>query len=174
MTHPTDAAGRRGFTLLEVVVALALLAGGFLAVAQLMAVAARAAHLSRATTLATNLATENLERLQSLAWGCTGEGTPVGDLVLSASGALAADTAGFVDYLDGEGAAVGSGFSPPSGAMFTRRWSIEPDEERVPPRRLVVRVVVLRREASSTRNVGGASAWIETTRLVAVRTRRPD
>ena len=174
MTSPWDAGARRGFTLLEVVVALALLAGGLLAVARLMVVPSRTARQSRATTTATNLASQQVERLQSQAWGCTAEGFPIGDLALSGPGALEKDTDGFVDYLDADGAVVGSGLSPPSGAMFTRRWSVEPGDGRAPPRTVVVRVVVLRREAAAPREGGPAGVWVETVRLTAARTRRPD
>lgn len=174
MPRSADTGARRGFTLLEVVVALALLAGGLLAVAQLMVTASRTARLSRSVTLATSLAGQQVERLQSQAWGCTVDGVPVGALALSGAGSLEADTDGFVDYLDADGAVVGSGLSPPAGAMFTRRWSIEPDDGRAPPWRVVVRVAVLRREARGTENGGGEAAWVETVRLVAVRARRPE
>ncbi len=174
MTHPTLVGARRGFTLLEVMVALGLLAGGFLALAQLLVVASRVSHLSRANTMATGLAARQLEHLQSLAWGCAVDGTAVGDIAMSPPGALDVDTDGFVDYLDDGGVAVGSGLSPPTGAMFTRRWSVEPDDGRVPPRTIVLRVVVLRRDVPPARSVGGSASWVETIRLVGVRTRRPD
>jgi prepilin-type N-terminal cleavage/methylation domain-containing protein len=173
MMHPASAGARRGFTLLEVMVALGLMAGGFLALAQLLVAASRASHLSRADTMATSLAARQLEHLQSLAWGCAADGTTVGDLAMSPSGALDVDTAGFVDYLDDGGVAVGIGLSPPAGAMFTRRWSVEPDDGRVPPRTIVLRVVVLRREVSLTRPSILTTSWVETIRLVGVRTRRP-
>jgi len=173
MTHPVPASARRGFTLLEVMVALGLAAGGFLAVAQLLVVASRVSHLSRANTMATSLAARQLEHLQSLAWGCAADGTAVGDLAMSPPGALDVDTAGFVDHLDDGGMAVGSGLSPPTGAVFIRRWSVEPDDGRVPPRTVVLRVVVLRREVALTRSSSGRASWIETIRLVGVRTRRP-
>jgi prepilin-type N-terminal cleavage/methylation domain-containing protein len=174
MTHPAPVSNRRGFTLLEVMAALGLLAGGFLAVAQLLVVASRVSHLSRSKTMATSLAARQLEHLQSLAWGCAVDGTTVGDLAMSPSGALEVDTSGFVDYLDDGGLAVGSGVSPPTGAMFTRRWSIEPDDGRVAPRTIVLRVVVLRRDVSRARSSSGTASWVETIRLVGVRTRRPD
>jgi hypothetical protein len=31
-----------------------------------------------------------------------------------------------VDYLDAYGAWVGTGSSPPAGALYVRRWSVEP------------------------------------------------
>ena len=173
MTPAATVGARRGFTLLEVMAALGLLAGGFLALAQLLVIAAGVSHLSRANTMATSLAARQMEHLQSLAWGCAADGTAVGDFALSPPGALDVDTAGFVDYLDDGGVAVGSGLSPPTGAMFTRRWSVEPDDGREPPRTIVLRVVVLRREVSRTRSSAGTASWVEAIRLVGVRTRRP-
>ncbi len=173
MTRQARIDGRRGFTLLEVMAALGLLASGFLAVAQLLVVASRASHLSRMTTMAASLATRQLERLHSLAWGFAADGTAVGTIGLSSPGALTADTVGFVDYWDDGGASVGGDRSPPALAMFTRRWSVEPDDGRVPPRTVVLRVVVLRREVAPARPPDGAGTWVETIRLVGVRTRRP-
>jgi prepilin-type N-terminal cleavage/methylation domain-containing protein len=174
MTPQATSANRRGFTLLEVMAALGLLAGSVLAVAQLVVVASRASHLSRVRAVATNLAERQLEHLQSLAWGCAADGSSVGDLAMSPPGALQADTAGFVDYLDEGGVAVGSGLSPPTGARFTRRWSLEPDDGLASPRTIVLRVVVLRREVSRAPSSSGTASWVETIRLVGVRTRRPD
>lgn len=173
MARALDNDDRRGFTLLEVMVALGLLVGAVLAVAQLLVVAARAERLSRATTVATSAAAQKLEQLRSLAFGYAVEGVPVDQLAPSPAGALAADTAGFVDYLDDAGVAVGSGLSPPAQARFTRRWSVEVDDESVPPGRMVLTVVVLRQEASSDRTSSGPTLWIEAIRLVGVRTRRP-
>jgi type II secretory pathway pseudopilin PulG len=165
----------RGFTVLEVTIALGLLAGGFLAVARLLIVASRLSAQSRATTMATWLAASRLEQLRSLAWGCSADGAAIGDVALSPPGALSADTSGFVDYLDGGGVVVGSGLSPPppGHAVFTRRWSVEAGDNRVPTRTLVVRVAVLRRVPPVSGSAGGASAWVETVRLETVRTRRP-
>ena len=173
MARALDNDARRGFTLLEVMVALGLLVGGFFAIAQLLIVAARAAQLSRATTVAASVAAQKLEQLRSLAWGYAVDGAPVDGLMPSPPGALHADTAGFVDYLNNAGVAVGSGLSPPARAMFTRRWSVEEDDGTVPPLTMMLRVVVLRRVASSAGSSTGAASWIETIRIVGVRARRP-
>jgi prepilin-type N-terminal cleavage/methylation domain-containing protein len=173
MAPPLDHNHRRGFTLLEVMVALGLLVGAVLAVAQLLIAAAGGAQWSRATTVATAAAAQKLEQLRSLACGYTVEGAPVDQLAPSPPGALAADTAGFVDYLDDAGVTVGSGLSPPAQARFTRRWSVEADDESVPPGRMVLTVVVLRQAASSGRSSSGPTSWVEAIRLVGVRTRRP-
>ena len=175
MTCPADADRRGGFTLIEVMVALALLAGGFLAVAQLSVLASQMSHLSRAMTTGTRLAAERMEQLRALAWGYASDGSEVGSLTPSPPGVLTSNTAGFVDYLDEKGTPVGSGLSPPQGAMFVRRWSVEWDDFGAPPRTMRLRVVVLRRDvARSSSSAGGATtSWVEEVRLVGGRTRRP-
>src|SRR5258705_1884004 len=45
----------------------------------------------------------------------------------SPAGALGADTAGYVDYLDANGTSLGGlAAMPPPGAAYIRRWSVEP------------------------------------------------
>ncbi len=103
MSPATGAAPRAGFTLLEVMVALLLLTGAFLAVAQLLAVAGRAADQSRATALGTALVAQKIEQLRALSWAYDIDGTPIDGLSLSPPGALTVDAAGFVDYFDDAG-----------------------------------------------------------------------
>ena len=175
MTHPvTTPTSRRGFTLLEVMVALGLLAGAVLAVAQLLVVAARASQsVPGQRRWRPALAAQKLEQLQSLAWGYAVDGAPVDDLALSPPGALAADTAGSsTTWTTGEWPwAAACRLRPRRCSRGAGR--VEPDDGRVPPRTIVLRVVVLRREASRARSSSGTTSWIETIRLVGVRTRRP-
>ena len=121
MAHVSVSTARRsGFTLLEVMVALALLTGALLAVAQLLVVAARAAVLSRDVTTATCLAGQKMEQLRGLAWGFDIDGGTSDDadsdvagwpdavtggtgLSRSPPGSLGSNVAGFVDYLDEAG-----------------------------------------------------------------------
>ena len=42
------------------------------------------------------------------------------------AGALTANLAGYVDYLDARGAWIGTGPQPPPGTSYIRRWSIQP------------------------------------------------
>ena len=42
----------------------------------------------------------------------------------SPAGALLRNTAGYCDYLDKHGVWVGNGGSPPTAAVFIRRWSV--------------------------------------------------
>jgi prepilin-type N-terminal cleavage/methylation domain-containing protein len=179
-----------GFTLVEVLIALTLLAGSLLVVAQLLSVAARAGDASRETTVATTLAAQKVEQLRSLARGMSPDGTSVDDvesdvaewpnrpsggagLAVSPPGTLADNTPGYVDYLDEAGRWVGSGGSPPGRAVFARRWSIEPAAAALPGA-LVLRVAVWRRARPWAVSRGGGSGWLPVTQLDVARTRRAD
>lgn len=132
----------RGFTLLEVVVALSILCVSVLAVAQLIAGGVEQMALSRAQTMTATLASARLEQLRALAFEFDGDGNRVTDLStdvslgtastggsgLSSAGtdSLQTSTVRYVDYLDLHGQWVGNGSSPPPGAVFVRRWSIDP------------------------------------------------
>ncbi len=174
MSPAFGAARRSGFTLLEVMVALLLLTGAFLAVAGLLVAAARAADRSRTTATAAMLAARKLEHLRSLAWAYDIDGTPLDGLDTSPPGALAADAAGFVDYLDDSGTPVGAGPPPPADALFARRWSVEHDAGTAPPAVLMLRVAVLHRGPPVATGGQGARVWTEVARLTTARARRPN
>ena len=72
--------------------------------------------IARDSSIALLLAEQKMEDLR---------GTPAG-LALAPLGTLTADTAGYVDYFDVEGAllAGSDGSTPPGGAVFVRRWSV--------------------------------------------------
>jgi prepilin-type N-terminal cleavage/methylation domain-containing protein len=91
----------RGFALVEVIVAAALLVTLAAGVSPTIAAAVREGHASRLRAIATVAASGKIEELRSL---------PPGDM-----------TAG-VDCLDGGGA----GISPPSSSVYVRRWTVEP------------------------------------------------
>jgi prepilin-type N-terminal cleavage/methylation domain-containing protein len=165
-------ARRSGFTLLEVMVALLMFAGGFLAVAQLLSVAARAADQSRAMSIAATLAAQKLEQLRALSWGYDVDGALLDELLLSPPGSLAADTDGFVDYLDDSGIQIGDGPPAPAAAAFARRWSIESDAAVAPVGVLTLKVAVFRRRMASAGTVG-VPVWTEVTRVATSRARRP-
>jgi prepilin-type N-terminal cleavage/methylation domain-containing protein len=173
MSSATRAATRAGFTLLEVMVALLLLTGAFLAVAQLLAVAGRASVRSRVTALAAMLAAQKMEQLRTLAWAYDIDGAPLDGLSLSPAGALSADAPGFVDYFDDTGAPVGGGPPLPARAAFARRWAVEHDSGVAPPAALVLRVAVLHREPPGAAVGAGAPGWTEVARLFGAKGRRP-
>ena len=146
-------------------------------------------------TSAVALADQKLEQLRSLPWAfntASTPGFPVSDTTTDLSAdpprpggrrlqpspvaTLEHDTPGYVDYLDANGRWVGKGPSPPPGAYYLRRWSIEPLPVD-PSNTLILQVLVttLRRERvreagsdrSTPRRRFPDDAW-----LVSVKTRK--
>lgn len=131
----------RGFSLLEVVIAVAILCTVCLGVAQLLAAAVRATTLARVQTTTSALASARLEQLRSLAFEFDGDGQRVMDvrtnvatepagqdgpgLAGAGTDSLIRTVHGFVDYLDAQGRWVGGSTAAPPGAAFVRRWSID-------------------------------------------------
>ena len=120
-----------GFSLLEVLMAVALLAGALVALAQLCAIATSANVVARGTTVAVVLATAKIEQLRQ-------------DVAHAAGGSLESDLAGFSDAFDAGGRSLGVGLPPPQGAAFVRRWSVQPLASD-PVRSRLCQVRVLRR-----------------------------
>jgi prepilin-type N-terminal cleavage/methylation domain-containing protein len=107
----------RGFTLIEVVVALAVLCSGTVALAQLPLLAARANDRARLTTIAATMAVGKMEEIESMSWS---------ELVPSPVASLVHNTPGYCDFLDDSGRLLATDTSPPSGSSFVRRWSVAP------------------------------------------------
>ncbi len=138
--------GERGFTLLEVVVSVGLLAVLSVGIATLFGMATKANYGAKGQTSTALLATEKMEQLRGLAWGFdqgpNALGLPVSDLVTdlstdpasaaglglnpSPAGTLDNNVAGYVDYLDRNGQWVGNGQAPPRTAVYVRRWAVDP------------------------------------------------
>ena len=97
-----------GFSLIEVLVAALVLCVGMAGVLPLVFGSVRATRAARDASMATWLAWQKAEQLRAPA-----------DLAVSPANTLAADTAGYVDYLDQSGR---PGDAP---GLYTRRWSIE-------------------------------------------------
>jgi prepilin-type N-terminal cleavage/methylation domain-containing protein len=151
----------RGFTLVEVLFAMLLLACLAAGAAQLIAVASRSGRAARDQTSATVLAAAKLEQLRSLAWAyepapdlpptARSDFTanlsvdPPADsgpgLAESPPGALSYSTPPYVDYLDVQGRWVGTGPDPPASATFIRRWSVRALPQD-PSRTLILSAVV--------------------------------
>src|SRR3954468_23982045 len=109
----------RGFSLVEVLVAMGLLTAVSLGVAQLFALSTRANLIAKGQTSTTAMAEQKLEQLRGQTGGfdLAGQGLPMSDtstnvavsppthsgsgLNPSPSDALEQNTAGFVDFLDG-------------------------------------------------------------------------
>src|SRR4249919_2142651 len=134
----------RGFSLIEVLVAMGLLTAVSMGVAQLFALSTRANVIAKGQTSTTAMAEQKLEQLRGLTWGfdLDGQGLPLSDTTTnltvfppshngsglnpSPNDSLEQNTAGFVEFLDGAGAWVGTGTNPPGAAVYIRRWSIQP------------------------------------------------
>lgn len=153
-----------GFTLIEVLVALAILTIAVLGLVQVLTSTARATALARRITVTSALAAQKLEQLRSLAWTVDVAGLPIGDtqtdttatperssggrgLAASPSDALNANTTGYCDFLDAEGRSLGGGTAPPVAAAYVRRWLIAPLPAD-PANSLVLQVRLLSREAA--------------------------
>ncbi len=106
-----------GFTIVEVLFALALIAIAAAGVANLCGIAIRATHDARDETMATMIAAQKIEQLRSAPWGS-------GDLSLSPPDTLSTNTSGYADFLDRRGRSVGTGVAPPLDGVYTRRWNV--------------------------------------------------
>jgi prepilin-type N-terminal cleavage/methylation domain-containing protein len=185
---------QRGFSLVEVLFALVVLSVAVSGLAHLFTVAAYTNARAHATTYAAVLAQQKMEQLRGLAYGFDPSGVAVTDvdtditvqpelpsggagLQSSPPGALAADTVGYVDYVDASGATLGGVTAgPPPGTAYIRRWSVEPLPSSA--NTMVLQVLVMRagpRDAddnrADNRNVQGRRS-AEQARLVSVKTRK--
>jgi prepilin-type N-terminal cleavage/methylation domain-containing protein len=112
-----------GFTLVEVLVATALLCSAVAGLAHLGVLAAAQSAAVQRDGLALALAQDKLEELRALSWSFDAAGARQSDPALGVSppDALSTDTAGFVDFLDRFGASTTS-----AAAAYHRRWAVAP------------------------------------------------
>lgn len=178
---------RRGFSLIEVMIAVSLLAFGVSAVAQLVLASARAQRAATDATLAQVLARARLEQLRGLAWTSDAGVVPISDwatdlsvtppsaaggtgLGVSPGSALLTNVNGYCDFLDARGTWLAGGTRAPAGTAWVRRWAIDLPVTLADTVRVQVLVVPVER-AAADRVVAAAratnGAW-----LVALRSRR--
>ena len=178
-----------GFSLIEVIVATALLGTALVAVAQLFATSTRANANARASTFSMVLAQQKMEQLRGLVWRFDTAGNPVSDfqsnlavsppasvggpgLSASPAGALLNSTAGYVAYLSPAGAYVGTGAAPVDGALYIRRWSVTPLPAD-PANTLVIQVMVTRqRNRGAAASAGAGLRLPDEARIVSLKTRK--
>jgi hypothetical protein len=177
-----------GFSLIEVLAATVLMTVGLMSLVQMFGLSTRNNLASRSTTYATVLAGQKLEELRALTWGFDLQGLPVSDtstdttvspelplggtgLSPSPTGALRANTAGFVDHVDQWGNKLGGGVTPPDNAVYTRRWSIEPLPTN-PNNTLIIQVLVTRLRDRGTADEGAVTRLPDEARVVTVKTRK--
>lgn len=116
----------KGFSLVEVLVAMALLATTALGLAELFALSDRVTLASRVDTVATMAAQSKMAQLRALSWRFDPAGVPVSDpgLAISPASSLTTSTDGYVDYVDAGGAILGAGVEVPPEAVYLRRWQV--------------------------------------------------
>ena len=181
----------RGFSLVEVVIAMGLLTAVSLGVAQLFALTTRANLIAKGQTSTTAMAEQKLEELRGLTWGfdLEGQGLPLSDTTTnlavyppahngsglnpSPSDSLEENTAGFVDFVDGSGTWVGTGTTPPASAVYIRRWSIQPLPTN-PNNTLIIQVLVtpVASESARVESAFTRTRMVGDALLVTVRTRK--
>lgn len=179
--------GIRGFTLIEVTIAVALLAVAVGGIASLALVAGRANMSARQADIAQRAAVEMLEQLRSLAWTSEGGVVPITDwssnltssipvgsggpgLGVSPGDTLASNVPGYADFLDADGRSISGDVTPPVGAAWVRRWSVQ--ALAAPSDTLLLQVAVVpARTADAVATVAAARA-VNGAWLMSVRTRR--
>lgn len=181
----------RGFTILEVLIALLVTSIMALGVAVTFGIAVRQTLASRNQTSTAVLAAQKMEQLRALTWGFddSGQNLPVSDTTTdlatvppgnggfglnpSPADTLKVNTPGYVDYLDKRGQWLGTGANPTPGAMYIRRWSIEPLPTN-PNNTLVMQVLVttVQREANLPSLPGPRKRYPEDSMIATVKTRK--
>jgi type II secretory pathway pseudopilin PulG len=181
----------RGFSLAEVAVATGVLAVVSLGVAQMFALSTEKNLAAKHQVSTTTMATQKMEQLRGLtfSYDATGLGLPVTDtstnlalcapdttgrgLNPSPSGVLDTNTSGFVDFLDARGTCVdaGGGTTAPAGAVYVRRWTIQPLPTN-PNNTLVLSVLVTTTAREARRGSGARTRQVEDALITTVRTRK--
>ena len=105
----------RGFSLVEVLVALSILAAALGSLAQLAVMSAQANRRARIAGTSALAAQEKAEELR-------GAAAEAADSVLSPAGSVEADVPGYSDFLDASGRPLPAGRR--QKASYVRRWSI--------------------------------------------------
>jgi hypothetical protein len=148
----------RGATLIEALVAMAVIITTITGVAHLLIWSRATVWSSGAATVSMLLASQKLEQLRTLPWHVDAAGHAISDsttdvstdqpssggsgLTASPAGTLHDNVPGYVDYIDARGVWRGTGAAPPEGAAFVRRWAIVPFEPD-PLHTLVFHVMVM-------------------------------
>ena len=179
-----------GFTIVEVLIASALLIAVSAGVGHLIGVATTRGRDARLQTCTALLAAARMEQLRALVWGyepgfragkvprsdaatdlstaLPAQGGP--GLAPSPPGTLSANVPPYVDYLGERGQWVGSGPSPPPQAVFIRRWAVRPLADD-PVRTLILSVLVTTVAQEAARAAPWSARSQDETLLVTVRTR---
>jgi type II secretory pathway pseudopilin PulG len=181
-------ADARGFSIIEVLMATALMVTAVASLAQLFALSTQRNTSSKNTTFAAVLAQQKMEQLRSLAWGFDTLGLPTTDtttdttkfpetaggtgLSPSPVNTLQQNVIGYVDYLDAKGQSLGGATAnPPVTAVYIRRWMIEPLPTN-PNNTIVIQVLVTRHRNRGTADGGSVVRLPDEARIISVKTRK--
>ena len=178
-----------GFSLAETIIATGIMAASIAGLGQLFAISVLSNRTARNTTFASVLATQKIEQLRGLTYGFDTLGLPLTDtstnlavnplsptggkgLSPSPTGALRANTDGYVDYLDVYGKIVGTGGTTiPNGTTYIRRWTIEPLPTN-PNNTVVLQVLVTRSTSRGKADAGKVERLPDEARIITVKTRK--
>ena len=181
-------ADARGFSIIEVLMATALMVTAVASLAQLFALSTTRNTSAKNTTFASVLAQQKMEQLRSLTWGFDSLGLPATDITtdttkfpetnggtgLSPSpvNTLQQNVVGYVDYLDARGQSLGGATAqPPVGAVYIRRWMVEPLPTN-PNNTIVLQVLVTRPRNRGTADTGSVIRLPDEARIISVKTRK--
>src|SRR5436190_17217571 len=181
-------ADARGFSIIEVLMATALMVTAVASLAQLFVLSTQRNTSSKNTTFAAVLAQQKMEQLRSLTWGFDVLGLPTTDtttdttkfpetaggsgLSPSPVNTLQQNVVGFVDYLDSKGQTLGGATAvPPVNAVYIRRWMIEPLPTN-PNNTIVIQVLVTRHRNRGTADGGNVTRLPDEARVISVKTRK--
>jgi prepilin-type N-terminal cleavage/methylation domain-containing protein len=129
----------KGFTLIEVLVAMALLAVAGAALAALMEISGLGVRDARIDTVETFAAQSKMAELRA-------------DPATFAGGSLSASVAGYSDFVTNDGLFAGAGAPAPRSAAYQRRWSVAP-APLDPANTLLLQVVATRVDTPGARDV---------------------
>lgn len=184
-----------GFSLIEVMMATALMAVALVSLAQLFAISTRNNIGARYSTMASILAEQKMEQLRGLTWGFDMLNLPLSDfstnvaafeatgncaaanagaavgLTPSPTNTLQSNVNGYVDYVDQNGCGLGGGTVLPPNTMYIRRWSVEPLPTN-PNNTLILQVLVTTRPDRGAADNGSVTRLPDEARLVSVKTRK--
>jgi len=178
-----------GFSLAETIIATGIMAASIAGLGQLFAVSVLSNRTARNTTFASVLATQKMEQLRGLTYGFDTLGLPLTDtssnlavnplsptggtgLSPSPTGALRANTDGYVDYLDVYGKTVGTGGTTiPNGTTYIRRWTIEPLPTN-PNNTTALQVLGTRSTNRGSADAGKVDRLPDEARIITVKTRK--
>jgi prepilin-type N-terminal cleavage/methylation domain-containing protein len=154
-----------GFSLVEVLVATAVVAVGVASLAPLFVVSVRTGRIAHTTSTTLLSAQQKMEALRADAAASS----------LSPSATLSANTQGYFDYIDRIGVSVsGDPAAPPGSAVYVRRWAIEPLEGGSGNEggAIVLKVLVLQLAGGPSGKGSRVARAPGETRLVSVKTRK--